>query len=140
MDAALAAERADDDRQRQERVSELADALIAIDVRVVEALCAANDALCQRTRTAEEIVNLGAGMLNRMQVAMLRSEETPLDAIYDALSRFLGNQAPIGSVAKLISNDAAIFNKASPVPAPPMTAAERERRRSIENLVSRLRI
>jgi hypothetical protein len=69
-----------------------------------------------------------------MRVAQVRNDQNVIDAIFDVLSSHLGHRraAPIGAAAKLIAGDAAIFGKPSPVPLPPMTAAEKERRRAID--------
>ena len=141
LDAAQAAEQEDEDQQRRERISELADALIEIDVKFVKALRAVNGLLDQRTRTVAEIATIGADMLGMMQMAQLRNEEGAIDAIFDVLSSHLGNRrtAPIGAAAKLISHDCSIFGKPSPVPPAPMTAAEKERRRALDRPVSPLR-
>ena len=141
LDAALAAEQEVEDDQRREQMSDLADGLIELDVKIIKTLRAVHGLLEQRTAAVEDITQVGAGMLGMMQIAQLRNDENIIDAVYDVLSAHLGHRrtAPVGAAAKLITGDCAIFGKPPPVPPAPLTAAEKERRRALDRPVSPLR-
>ena len=67
-------------------MSDLADGLIELDVKIIKTLRAVHGLLEQRTAAVEDITQVGAGMLGMMQIAQLRNDENIIDAVYDVLS------------------------------------------------------
>ena len=141
LDAAQALEQEAELEQQRQHVSDLADTLINLDVRIVKELRAVNALIEQRVAVVEEIVDFGARELGAMGIAQVRNDQNIIDVVYDVFSAHLGHRrtAPIGAASKFIAGDAAIFGKPVPVALPAPTPAERERRRAIDRPVSPLR-
>ena len=139
LDAASAAEQEDEARRRRSSISTWRMASIESTSRSSKR-CAPCSACSISALPSSRKCPGGRRRARRHENSATSNDENVIDAVH-ALScaSSASAYAAVGAATKLITGDCAIFGKLSPVPAAPMTAAEKERRRAIGHPVGILR-